>query len=910
MKFLNKIIDDLLEKSEDLSNFNLVLPGKRPVVFIKRILSEKGYSGFLPQFFTIEELLKSIAQTQHIKGIALWLFAYEVYKTQQDEDFSNFLKWFPTVLKDWDDILKFSNDFEKILVVMADEENIKNWAKNLDPEEENPRNKFLNFWRKQRNFIPLLKLKLQEKNYATSGMLHEIVRNKIKDFALETSSEFVFCGFNAFTPTEKKLVKELLKWDKGICYFQADDYYIKDFRQESGKFLREHKTWSEFNDSRKFNWIEDDFKKEKNIKIFEVSGNISQTKLLPEIFSELSNGNIEQFDFSKTAIILLDENLLPPTLDSLAAIERINITMGFPLKNLGFSNAMKKLFHLQKQLQKQSSTYYYKDVLPILDELPKAENDNSIILNFKKLLQERNIIYISKKLLEQELFELSYFNLFQKQSAKEFLKKLINYCFQLKFLDLDDILFENISHFETAFKTLENQLKDYNFEMEIESLEILINHLVNTESIDFKGEPLQGLQVMGLLETRLLNFENIILLSVNEGKLPLGNSQNTYLPFDVRREFDLHTYLENDSIYAYHFYRLLQDSKNIYLLYNALSSGVNTGEKSRFITQLEIESGHNIEHFVVENTIQPVNQDLMIIEKTDDVLDKLKQWKNRVSASHLNSFLYNPIDFYLSKILNTYSEDEVEEELSQRNYGNLVHYSLQFLYNKILSKVLINKDLEDLLLQVDEALEHAIKILNHEKEFYLKGMNFVHKSIASRVVTDILTYDLNLIKKGNKLEIFALEMKVENIEFPISDSENVKLYGFIDRIDRLNGTLRIIDYKTSKTKKLLISAPKKIEDEEKLKQLFFNSDYKQAMQLCFYAFSILSAKLFPDTQLECGIWSFAETGKGVQSLKIFDEKELNLNNLEMPLISIRNLILEILNPEIPFTENIPASYSN
>ena len=905
MKFLNKIINDLLDKSDDLSKFTLVLPGKRPVVFIKRILAEKNYNGFLPQFFTIEELLKDISQTQHIKGITLWLFAYEVYKTQHEEDFSTFLKWFPTVLKDWDDMLKFSDSDIAVLDFMFDEERIKNWSENLNPEEENPRNKFLNFWRKQRNFLPLLKLKLQEKNYATGGMLHEIVRGKIENFVQETDNKFVFCGFNAFTPTEKKLIKELLKWDKAICYFQADDYYMKDFRQESGKFLRDHKIWPEFNESREFNWIENDFKKEKNIKIFEVSGNISQTKLLPEIFQELSDGNIEQFDFSKTAIVLLDENLLPPTLDALSAVELINITMGFPLKNLGFSNAMKKIFHLQKQLHKQSSSYYYKDVLPILDELPKAENDDLIIQNFQKLLQERNIIYISKKMLEEELSGLSYFNLFQKNTSKKFLVDLINYCFRLKFLDLDDILFENISHFETAFKTLENQLRDYNFEMEIESLEVLINQLVNTESIDFQGEPLQGLQVMGLLETRLLNFENIILLSVNEGKLPLGNSQNTYLPFDVRREFDLHTFLENDGIYAYHFYRLLQDSKNVYLLYNALSSGVNTGEKSRFITQLEIESGHKIEHVVVENTIEPVNQDVMIIEKTDDVLEKLNQWKNRVSASHLVNYLWNPIDFYLSQILKTRSEDEVEEELSQRNYGNLVHYSLQFLYEKILGKSLIDKDLEGLLLKVDQALNHAIKILNHEKEFYLKGMNFIHKSIASRVVTDILTFDLNLIKKGHKLEILALELKIENVKFPISENENINFYGFIDRVDRLNGALRIIDYKTKKATNIVLK-PK----DDKIETLFINKTMAQPLQLSLYAYAILSAKIFPDNQLECGIWSFAETGKGVQSLEIYDETSLNLKNLDIPLISIKNLILEILDPELTFTENVPVIYSN
>lgn len=905
MKFLTKIIDDLLEKNTDLSTFKMVLPGKRPVVFIKKILQEKQYSGFLPTFFTIEELLKNISKKQQIKGIAMWLFAYDVYKTQHEEDFGNFLKWFPTVLKDWDDMLKFSDSDVAILDFMFGEERIKNWAENLNPDDENPRNKFLNFWRKQRSFLPLLKLKLHKKNYATGGMLHEIVKNEVLNFAQNTDETFVFCGFNAFTPVEQKLAKELLKWDKAICYFQADDYYMNDVRQEAGKFLREHKKWPEFNDNREFTWIENDFKESKNIKIFEVSGNVSQTKLLPELFNELSNNDISTFDFTKTAVVLLDENLLPPTLDALAIVDRINITMGFPLKNLDFSNAMKKIFHLQKQLQKNQNSYYYKNVLPILSELPKSENDAILITNFQKLLQERNIIYISKKMLESELLGLSYFNLFQKKSSKELLLNLIDYCFQLKFQPLDDILYENVSHFETAFKTLQNQLKEYQFEMDVESLEILINQLVNSESIDFQGEPLQGLQVMGLLETRLLNFENIILISVNEGKLPLGNSQNTYLPFDVRREFNLHTFLENDSIYAYHFYRLLQDSKNVYLLFNALSSGVNTGEKSRFITQLEIESGLNIEHFVVENSIEPINQDGIILEKTEEVLEKLEFWKTRVSASHLVNYLWNPVDFYLSQILKTRLEDSVEEELSQRNYGNLVHYSLYFLYKKIIGKLLVESDLKDLLKHVDASLDYAIETLNHEKEFYNSGMNFIHKSIAKRVVTDILNYDLNLIKKGNELEIIDLEMRVENVEFPISDSENIYFYGFIDRVDRLNGELRIIDYKTKKATSLFLK-PR----EEKIEMLLMDKKMAQPLQLSIYAYAILKSKKFPDNQLQCGIWSFSETGKGVQNLKLFEETILDLNNLKMPLESIKNLILEILNQEIPFAENTTQSYFN
>lgn len=910
MKFLNKIITELLSETSDLSEFNIVIPGKRPIVFIKKILKERQYSGFLPNFFTIEDLIKEISEKQPVQGIGLWLFAFEIYREiQPSEDFASFLKWFPTLLKDWDDILKFSGKDEAVLQYMFDEERIKNWSENLGDSEEIPRRKFLNFWQKMNLFLPILKKKLNEKNWATSGMIHESANEKIEDFVLQTEKKFVFCGFNAFTPVEEKLVKSLLQWDKAQCFFQADEYYINDTRQEAGKFLRQHKTWKEFNDSRAFHWIENDFAEEKTIKTYEVSGNITQTKVLPEIFKELKDQNL-----SNTAVILLDENLLPASLEAMSTVDHLNITMGFPLKNLGFSNAMKQVFYLQKQLEKKDSSYYYNDVLSILEELPNDHDDQKIIVAFKAKIEERNIVYISKNHLKELLSGLSYIQLFTKpDSVIAFLDLLIDFCYQLKFKELDDILFENISHFEKSFKIIKNQISPYSFDIKMDTLEVLINQLVNSETIDFQGEPLQGLQVMGLLETRLLNFENIILLSANEGKLPLGNTQNTYLPFDVRNHFGLHTFLENDSIYAYHFYRLIQDSQHVHLLFNALNSGVNTGEKSRFITQMEIEDPHHdIKNIIIENTSDPIIQEPIRIEKTAKVQEKLEEWKSRISASHLTSYIYNPIDFYLTKILNTKESTEIEEELSQRSYGNLVHYSLQLIYEKLIGKTLSVNDLELSNQELNEVINASIEKLKHQVEFYEKGMNYIHRSIAERVVRNVLEYDRKLIENGNTLEILSVEGNFENIGFYIDEKQDdqVFFYGFIDRIDRLNGNLRIIDFKTAKTKNLSISEAKKPEDEEKLERLFFREDYKQAMQLCVYAYSVLNEKKYPDNFVECGIWSFAEVNKGVQNLHIFGNKVISANQLTMPMKSIKNVISEILNPEIDFVETEKVSWGN
>jgi hypothetical protein len=892
LKFLNKIIHELLAQNPDLSAFNIILPGKRPIVFIRQILEENNYSGLLPNFFTIEELINKISDQQPIQGIPLWLFSFDVYRSLNlipRDDFSDFLKWFPTLQKDWDDILKFSDSDQAVLQYMFDEERIKEWAQNLGDDEDVPRKKFLNFWQNMNVFLPVLKERLREKNWATSGMIHEAAKAKIADFAKDTKEEFVFCGFNAFTPVEEKLVRNLLKWNKAQCFFQADRYYFNDERQEAGKFLRNHKTWKEFDDNRTFQWIEDDFSQPKKIKVYEVSGNVTQTKVLPEIFKEINNKT-----YSNTAVVLLDENLLPASLDVMHGVDNLNITMGFPLKNLSFSNAVKRLFYLQKQLEKNKSSYYYRDVFPILEELPKSDEDELLINDFKAKVEERNIVYISNKLLHELLSGLSYFNLLQKaQGTNVYLDMLITFCQQVKWLEIDDIQYENVSHFENAFRIIKNQLTPYNIEIKMETLEILINQHINSESIDFQGEPLRGLQIMGLLETRLLNFENVILLSVNEGKLPLGNSQNTYIPFDIRRFFDLHTFLENDSIYAYHFYRLIQDAKNVHLLYNALSSGVNTGEKSRFITQIEMESSHEIEHLIIENSSEPITTKPIEISKTQIVQDRLQKWKEKVSASHLTSYLYNPIDFYLSKILNTSETDEIEEELSVKNYGNLVHYSLQEVYEVLKGKILKESDLKDSVKAIDHYINIAIEKLKHQPEFYEKGMNYIHKAIAKKVIENVLTHDLELIKQGNKLEIVDIERRFENIDFPLNGNDKISFFGFIDRIDKLNGTLRIIDYKTAKIKNLSVKI-----DADNVDEYFHNSERKQALQLCIYHYVVQHLPEFWGYPIETGIWSFADAKKGMVSLQ-FDK-----GNIDDAMKSVKSLILEILNPDVNFVETI------
>ncbi len=891
--FLQRIAKDLLQQKKDLSEFTIVFPGKRPEIFFKKALLEAGYTGFLPEFYTIEQLIEKVSQTRKIEGISLWLEAYQIYNSVYEEDLNSFLKWFPTLKKDWDDVLKFQADEKQLLSYMAEEERIKNWSESLgDPTEL--QKKHLDFWRKQSVFLPLLRNKLEEKNYATLGMLYEKAAQNTEIFILSTDQHFVFCGFNALTPVEETIIRKLLQWNKAQVFFDADAYYINDTRQEAGAYLRKFLKWKEFGDHRRFNWISDEFKNEKDIQVLEVPGSITQTRVLPELLVGRSEKELEN-----TAVILLDESLLPPTIQQLSFITSLNITMGYPIDNLKFSSAIRSLFHLQKQLEKNAKSYYYKDVVAFLSQVPANKSDLEIIEKFNSELLSSNLVYLSLAKLEKLLEGLSFFELLIRPvDPKEYISKLIEVIREFKTFVSDDLIYENISHFEKAFVILLNQITFSKVEVTMQTLEVLLSQMIQNEEIQFIGEPLEGLQVMGLLETRLLDFDHIILLSTNEGKLPQGPTHNSYLPFDVRSEFHLPTYVQNDSIFAYHFYRLLQHAEKVDLVYNSVGSGLSTGEMSRFIHQLERESPHELKKRVVDTQVLPVEESRLQIEKTDIVKQKLELWKTKASPSHLISYLYNPIEFYNKTVLGLYVEDDIEEELSIKNYGILVHRALQTLYEPLVGKTLNAKDLSDLLPKVNKAIREAIVHIKHQPEAYERGMNYVHKTLAVYAVEGVIQHDLRSVEKGNSLEILGIEKKFTDIPFLLDPSTGETLYfkGIIDRIDRVNGLLRVIDYKSGKTDALILNFSNTLEP------LVLTKEHKQSLQLALYMHFMNEQKEIPVGELQAGIWSFLKPKQGPSFL------EFKEGTLEEAKDSIRGLINEILDPSQPFLEPEPPSF--
>jgi len=894
-KFLSRIVDDILQHNDVLHNLIIVLPNKFFSIHIKKIFSKKGYQGILPKFQTLEEVITEISGIKELSGIPLWIFSYKIYrKLYPLENFKSFIGWFPIFLNDWNEILKSTDNDTEVIDFMLSDERTKKFKQNSDNNNLSIKNS--EFWNKIKLFIPILKEKLLLENLGTKGIIYQIAKNNIEYFSEKTKNIFIFCLFNDLNFIEQNLIRKLLQNGKSTCFFRSDEYYINNELQEAGRFIRNYKEWRELTEDTGFKWIDKDFVKEKNINIFEVSGNITQTKILPNILTQIKN-NSSKFD--NTAIILLDENLIFPTINAINnLVKNLDVNIKYPLKNLSFTIFISRILHLQKQLSDNSNIYYHQDIVSILEELHFSEKDFSIINVFIEYIKDRNIVYISKDIVQNYLSELSYFQLLiLHENVQTYLDTLINFCayFKLK-EDICNIEYENILNIEEIFINLKIQLENHDFLIDIDILEILLNKSISDKNVNLKINSENGIKIMNLSDARAFNFENIIMLSVNEGKLPIGKTQNTFLPVSVRRNFRLNTFIENDSIDAYDFYSSIQDAKNINILFNGLSGGFNTGEKSRFITQIELESPHNVHNFIVNSESEPIEKKPVIIRKTSNILEKLDIWKQKISPSHINSYLYNPIDFFIEKILEVKEYNELEEELSSINFGNLVHNVLEYLYREFIGKIISIENLLKIQDRVENAMEYVItKKLNHSISYYNKGINYIHREVALRTVKGVIEKDINDIKDGNIIELLALEHKV-SADFYLDDekqSDKVKFHGFIDRIDRFNEKLRIIDYKTGKESDLNIKTENAI---------LFDSKYRQELQLSIYAYCILNSKEFVDNELQCGIWSFINPMNGAKMLKIINESLINKSSIEIPMKTIRNIILEILNPNIDFIE--------
>ena len=920
--FLDKLSIAILSQSDiELSNCLIVLPNKRAKVFLLESLkSQLESTSFAPSIISIEEFIQDISGIRSIDPIELLFEFYEVYlsvtEKGKQQTFEEFATWAKTAIQDFNEIDRYLLDPNHIFSYLKDIEALKRWK--LEPQDTTKLiDAHFEFWSKLPLYYESFYNHLLKKNIGYQGLLYREAIKNLEAFTTTISNQIYFAGFNALNQAEERIFKHLATENKAKIYWDIDEVFLNDSYHDAGLFIRKFKKeWKPFV-NQDFEWVVNHFTEEKNIEIIGTPKSIGQAKIVGTIVEKIQSKNP---NLEKTAVVLGDENLLLPVLYGLPeSIDALNITMGYPSKNNPAQLLISKLFKLHinaNQRNEKSYTFYYKEVLDILNH-PLVE-PYCKVEEVVKVINNNNFTFFSNQKLfslyeekypnsENRFFELLFSR--WEDAIDVVLDRLKEILLIIKSSLSNDDAEEKVTKafVYSVFKTI-NKLTNYHEAYHqidsLQSLHAIYKQIIDLAEVSFEGEPLSGLQVMGVLESRVLDFENVIITSVNEGKFPAGKSQNSFIPYDVKKELGLPTYKEKDAIYCYHFYHLLLRAKNIWLLYNTDNEGIDAGEKSRFITQLEIEKQpkHNITSTIYNAVLPEKAYEPVTIPKTDKIIERLNEIATLkgFSPSSLTNYIRNPLQFYMQRILRINEADEVEENIAVNTLGTIIHNALEELYTPYLNQFLALHHIEAMENQIGDV------ILKHFKEIYkegeiTKGKNLLAFEVAKRNVYNFLQLEKKDIEEGQTIKVLMLEaslscdIEVPNLPFPI------KIAGKVDRIEERNGTIRIIDYKTGK----VLGNTLQINDFTDL-----TSDIKneKIIQLLCYALMFDNHELKQNKEVSAGIISFKNMKNGFLPFGLGKgrDSELVISNevLEDFKKELQKLILEIFNTEVAFKEKV------
>ncbi|WP_445453541.1 PD-(D/E)XK nuclease family protein [Flavobacterium sp. 25HG05S-40] len=915
--FLHQLAQEILKSySDTLSELTIVLPNKRAKVFLLEELKTLVTTTiFAPEIISIEDFVQDVAGIRSIDSIELLFEFYEVYLStttnEKAEPFDSFANWAKTLLQDFNEIDRYLLDPNAILNYLENIKEIEHWSVDLDKRTELIE-KHLLFWKKLPLYYHSLYQYLLDKGVGYQGLIYREAVSNLNHFSENNQQKFfVFAGFNALNQAEEKIIQHLLALDAAKIYWDIDETLLHDSFHDAGLFQRRFKSEWIYYKTHPYEWIFNDFKEEKNIQLIATSKLIGQAKIAGNIIKN----HIDQSasGLHHVALVLGEENLLLPILHSLpASVDALNITMGFSSKNNPAQLLIAKLFKLHSNaLTRNASSYvmYYKDLLDILTH-PLIE---PFVMAHELVgkINKNNFTFIPHKKLEELhpqgniLFGL----LFQKwdKSSVAILENMSQILLQIK----ANLSYENeeekvVNAFVYSVFKVINKMISYFSEHpqvdDIKTLQAIYKQVIDVAEVSFEGEPLNGLQIMGVLESRVLDFETVIITSVNEGKFPAGKSTNSFIPYDVKREYGLPTFKEKDAIYTYHFYHLLQRAKNIYLIYNSDSEGFDAGEKSRFITQLEVEKKpkHQLTFQHYNPNVPSIAHQPVVVPKTESVLTRLREIaENGFSPSSLTTYIRNPIQFYFQRVLRISETDEVEENIAVNTLGTIIHGALEELYKPFVGRILLIEDLKSCLSKIDSEVLLQFKKVYKEGEIN-KGRNLLAFEVAKRNVLNFLKLEIESIEKeGDEIQILALETTLDRT---LTDSRlpfPVLIKGNVDRIELRNGKIRIVDYKTGKVEQRNVT----LKDWNGLTNDIKN---EKIIQVLVYAF--MYEPHSNGRAMEAGILSFKNLKSGFLPFEFKPEKEpfsvISPEIMESYLDQIVLLLLEILDVTIPFEEKL------
>ncbi|MBC8766757.1 PD-(D/E)XK nuclease family protein [Arenibacter sp. BSSL-BM3] len=910
--FLQQVVDDLLKTYDSFDNIILILPSKRAGTILRTTLANTANKTiFSPKIYSIEGFVEHISKLEAASNMEQLFTLYKAYSAMEygeKDNFSTFSKWGQTLLQDFNEIDRYLIDAKDIFSYLANIQEINHWS--LRKEKSEIITNYIKFWN---NLEPLYKAfndLLKAKKLGHQGLIYRTACEQLKDYLANNENKtHIFLGFNALNTAESHIIQEILTKTKGDIFWDSDTYFVEDAIHDASYFIRQHQNTWPYLKGKALKGIESNYTAQKNIKIIGVPKNVSQTKYVGGLLLKLKeeDNNI----LKNTAIVLGDETLLNPLLNAIPSeLDTVNITMGYPLKSTPLASLFSQ--YLSLHLKKDSQGWYFQQLLDFLShpyiQILCTEKEQNIAGIISEAIRLKNWAFISSDNLRSaiegndHLLSLLFFQ--EKVSGTNFIHK----CHQIiqilreKFvLSKESLGLEYLYRFYTLFNQLQDMVEQYSFANDLQSLESLYLEIVRHETLDFQGEPLEGLQIMGMLESRVLDFETVILTSVNEGILPSGKSNNSFIPFDLKKYYKLPTYKEKDAVYTYHFYRLLQRAKNIYLVYNTEADVLEGGERSRFLTQLLTDENKlvDITEIIAAPEINPTVKVLQTITKDADLMDLIKEHASKgFSPTSLSNYIRNPIDFYKRNLLGIDDVMEVEETVANNTFGTIVHDTLEDLY-----KPYLNTYLEVSMLQEMKKKIKTTVIGHFAKSFaegdISRGKNLIAFNVVVRYIENFLKMELAEVKQ-HRIKILGVEEKLRmNIAVPGLDFP-VVLKGKLDRIDEKDGLIRIIDYKTGNVTSPQVEI---VEWEDAIQDY----NYSKAFQLLCYAIMYNNDQAIG--KIEAGIISFKNLSSGLLKFAVKEKKgsrnkdnSITQETIAHFMESIRILISEIGNPLVPFTE--------
>ncbi len=945
--FLEQLADYHLQKYlTDISEFCFVFPSRRAGVFFRQYLNDKTPKPiFSPAILTINDLFGKLEQRPVSDNISLIFKLYDSYREIMDKDISldDFIPWGEMCLADFDDIDKYLANPEQIFRNLADQkalddnfshldddqiEAIRTFWSSFDPEKLSRLQKsFLEVWEKMPELYRHFNERLDHDNEAYEGKMFRLVAEKIQQKSLEEIPyrHIVFAGLNALNNCEKKLLNFLKI--KGVATFfwdypqwvmeapvQSSEHGLIRGEHEAARFIKSNI----LDFPMPPDWENPQSKGPENITIATAANDLGQTQIGAEFLKNVASGSPHvskenNAPHAKTALVLADETLMLPAIHAIPEDwDKINVTLGYPLKNTPAYGLVESLMTLQQSMrttQQGKTWFYHRHLLGLL----RHQYITVILGDEGRQLVNRlisgNQVFIEKSNIpNNELIDRLLKKTETSDELTQYLKEVLQTVYQhLKKNPETGLEREFVYHLYLTIKRLGEILGAQTEKISTDTWHRLFRKLADFQTVPFRGEPLSGLQVMGILETRVLDFDNLVVLSMNEGIFPHAAPPNSFIPYNLRKGFGLPTIDNQDSIFAYYFYRLIHRAKNVTLVWSSSDAGGQAGEMSRFLHQLYYEYPGVVQKDTYVQTAGTRMAPEIFSEKNPEVMQQLNVYlengSRSLSPSALSTYIECPLRFYYKYLAGAKEPEDISEELDPRIFGNLFHQTVEALYKPLLGAVVTPEIIteiaspEKIAKTLEDIFARNVPFIRQDKRVFadLQGKN----SLVFEVLMRYLTGFFKSEKLNAPFTIKGLEANMY-MQFTTPGGKNVRLGGNIDRLDKKEGITRVIDYKTGQ-------GENKIAELEHLFDTSKHSKIKATFQTLLYSLMVEDSGI-PAEQIQPGVVWMRKLFTDTDTTLYLQEGRQKKTPLTLELVreeyrkGLSILLDELFDEKIPFKQ--------